>query len=468
MPDAGWGWPEDRGKLALDPVLRNFALRSHIGNRPILACLAVVVACASRAAPPEEEASRSASAIVGGRAAPGPSPVVSVGTGGVCTGTFLAPNLVLIAKHCVTDVNATSYHCAVDGSVLPPDLDASVGVTGGPDGGPGSFGAIRPLDRFTVGATGKSPYAPRVVKVLVPPSPTICAGDVALLVLDRGVDDPITAPVRLDRGPAVGDPIRATGWGVVSGRELATQLEERDVHVTAVGPAPSESASGGVRDAVPPGYFEVDEALCHGDSGSPALLPSGAVVGVASGIDNPAVPLGNGSSADCSGPDARGIYQALAPFRDFVLAGFAEANAVPWLDGEPDPRAALAGIGVECTEDAACRSNACAAGPDGRRTCVHGCIEGACDPGASCQPVDGRLRCVPGLAPAPAVAPAEPGFEAGGGCAASPAPARGGVVVLAALALLLARRRQRAHATRAVGTVAPLETRVQAAPKNAS
>jgi hypothetical protein len=186
----------------------------------------------------------------------------------------------------------------------------------------------------------------------------------------------------------------------------------------------------GAADAVPTGFFTTGEAMCQGDSGSPVIASSGAVVGVASAVSRSDLVDPDGTAADCEGAWVRGLYQATGAEKSTIISGFVAANAKPWLEGEPDPRAGLKDFAAVCA-DSECKSNACVTGLDGVRRCTHGCLESDCPEGYSCSQVDSRWRCV--LTSPPALPP-EPPQE---GCAmATPAGSPGWtLLVLALLAL---------------------------------
>jgi hypothetical protein len=357
-----------------------------------------------------------AAAIVGGT----DSSRSLVSLGGTCGAAVVAPTVLLTAKHCVTPVFGGAYECSEAGEVV--QLDDNVMF---PEAG--KYGAVRSVDDITIGRTA-SPYAPRVVEVLVTPGATICADDAALLVLDRPMDDPVVSPLRLAGSPAVGEPLVAIGHGGTLDAESSSALQERSVVVQAIGPAPEVP---GVASPVPVGFFSTGEALCRGDSGSPALSTSGAVVGVASAVSRIDLDAPTGTSADCVSPLARSKYQSLASIEAFVLDGFEIAGETPWLDGEADPSAGLADFGASCAEDVDCRSNVCVDDGEVGRFCSHGCLETACPDELECVAVDDRMRCVP--APDDPDPPAPD--ESSGGCSVPPHhPAAGALLVLLAFA----------------------------------
>jgi hypothetical protein len=321
----------------------------------VLFFVAAVVACANERGKP---IAVKRSAIIGGTPVGAQTAVVPlVGTGG-CSGTLVAPNLILTAKHCVVKTSPGKYTCDATGNLIANPNGGAAGNAGPP----GVFGPVEALDEIRVGHT--SPLPPHVAQVLVSPGNTCCQSDLAMLVLDRSMDDSIVAPIRLDSTPAVGDSLTAMGFGLALDKGFGN-LQQRSVTVLHVGPSDATTDDDGMHEALSPGFFEVGEAPCHGDSGSPVLDATGAIVGVASDIDNPQIVVPSGTARDCVGPGTRGIYSSLSAQKDFILRGFAAANAQPWLAGQPAPPGALKDAGATCANDADCKSNVCIPGESG-------------------------------------------------------------------------------------------------------
>jgi hypothetical protein len=430
-------------------------------SRLLLALAFAVAGCGAPEAPRE-----GAQAVVGGvDSTHARDAVIQVGSpAGLCSGALVAPNLVLTALHCVAEPAGTNAQCDTSGDPIAPD------GTPWPDGD--KFGADRDPASLTVLSGGQGPTPPVSVtspdasfahgkQIFHVPDARQCKTDTALVLLDRDVDDPVLAPLRLDTGVEAGEALLVVGWGLFPGKSFAATRQEREVSVIHVGPA-APDFQGDV--AVPPGFFSVGESACSGDSGSPALAGSGAIVGVASTLEKPNL-FTISSADDCKGDQVRVHYQAAVAEKDVILAAFAAAGHEPWLEGTPDPRAGLAGFEAPCATDADCQSNACVPDRSGVARCTVGCLGEVCPAGATCPPstCPAGYRCaLIGQHDRCAQAPDEGGTGGGGGaepqpsdppsggCATSPGTPHAPVVAaLAAIAALGRSARSRSRRRRA-------------------
>ncbi|HVH45545.1 MAG TPA: trypsin-like serine protease [Labilithrix sp.] len=358
---------------------------------------------------------------------------------GQCTGTLLAPRLVLTARHCVGDTDAYAA-CKADGTPV------AAGVIRKNHAAKTMYvftGKDRP--DFT-GADHTEP-AGVGLKILDDGGKNLCNHDIALLVLKEPIKDVPIASIRLDEDVAVGELITAVGWGVTDKTPQPDQRQQRtNVEIISVGP---EKSLG----SVPPNEFQVGESICSGDSGGPAFAQkTKAVVGVVSRGGNAQA---GGENDDPAAPciDGRNLYTKISPFKELILQGYALAEAEPWLEGGPDPRKSKAK--AACTSGDECRSGLCLADPDAEsaKTCAEDCsTNGTCSvEGEVCTEESGAMVCrtapPPVLPEAGAEAPPATVTKTTTSCSSSPSSSVPGTIAgsiaLGTLALACVRRKRR-------------------------
>lgn len=237
-----------------------------------------------------------------------------VGTGSkfvLCTGALVAPNLVLTARHCLTEKMAASVACDEYGRSTSGDQIIA-------DRDPREIGIY-------LGATPDfaAPPVARGSAIVAPQGKNLCDGDIALMVLREPVKGVQTLPLRIHASVLAGEKIRSAGYGHNDQTEaLGTRFRKDGVAVLAQGRAisPSNTPLGAHE-------FEVGVSTCQGDSGGPAISEvTGAVVGVVS------------RGGDCS-EDFGHIYTTTSGFDSLFEQAFAMANAAPTLEpGDAEAR----------------------------------------------------------------------------------------------------------------------------------
>lgn len=262
----------------------------------------------------------------------------------LCTATLVAPNLALTARHCVSQTDSVAG-CAPDGT-------AATGAVVHTDYPASSLAVYAAKDGATADSTDEKKASAHGATLVVDDATTICDHDAAFVVLDRVVEGGL-APIRLGP-PTKADALTAVGFGVVdTGALPATRMQRADVTLLAgVGPwaFPEDPRYG-----AGPAEAAVGESACAGDSGSPLLAKSGAVVGVASRAGNGKPRDPSNIASSCTGDTAHVVYTHLDAAKPLVMRAFATAGHAPWLEGEPDPRLALRGhapcAGVSACDD---------------------------------------------------------------------------------------------------------------------
>jgi V8-like Glu-specific endopeptidase len=272
-----------------------------------------------------------------------------------CSATLIAPNLLLTARHCVSEGVVDPVICG----------RSALGATFAPESVVATNAAVFARDVQWL----------RAAEVHVPSEGAdTCGFDVALVVLGENVPAEVTVPAvpRIDRDVAAGEVYVAVGYGI---DDLGSVGDRRVRGGLTVACEPG-SCGYGVRVS----EFVGETGVCPGDSGGPALDQAGKVVGVVSR-----------GAEDCSTP----IYSTVTTWRALITevaihaASLGGYEAPFWVtSGVSDPPAKPAEIGEPCQVSTDCASGAaCFLPVDGApSTCTKSCVTDAdCGTGSGCE-----------------------------------------------------------------------------------
>ena len=306
-------------------------------------------------------------------------------SGGLCTSTLIAPNLLLTARHCVSP-GAGEDHVLCGDSVLGEPYPPSAFI---------ATNAAKPRE--------DSPFFHAVdVRVPVQGEDT-CGYDVALIILDQNVPTSVSVPAvpRIDREVMPGEPYTAVGYGVnEDGNSTGSRMLLDGLSIAC---QPGSCGSG-----VESTEFRGETGICSGDSGGPALDADGKVVGVVSR-----------GGPECSIP----IYSTVTAWRDFlvktatdaaklggyeapfwVTTGFSDPPELPSETGAAGAAgaggaggASGAAEGESCGNDVACGGELLCYSSTGdatEATCVAPCTTTAeCSSGQECKDMGSASLC---------------------------------------------------------------------------
>jgi MYXO-CTERM domain-containing protein len=206
-----------------------------------------------------------------------------------CTGSLIAPNLVLTARHCVASISNSNGTVQCGVTTFGQPFAASEFI-------------VTPDDNIRNGVPAGSQYS--AAQVVTTPGNGVCGNDLALLILTSNVSNATATAIvpRVDTPVSGTETFDAVGYGITNPNDLQGATYGERLRVNDLDVLCTEGGCtqlGGTRSewgAITP--------VCSGDSGGPALDSAGRVIGVASRGDS-----------DCQSA----LYSSVSAWRSLIV-----------------------------------------------------------------------------------------------------------------------------------------------------
>jgi hypothetical protein len=206
-----------------------------------------------------------AETVFGGAPAPDDTSVVAVVnfSGGQCSGSLIAPSLVLTARHCVADTQEKDVKVVCGETPFKP---------------PDSAGAIFVVPLPTITEDPNDYRAVAEIRMAAGQDADLCGTDVALLRLKKPLTDLTPLEPRVTKPVVAEESYSSVGYGIDESLMTMPSGERKRLDGLSVTCGGSSCRAPDVRD----NEWIGSGGPCPGDSGGPALDAKGRVIGVVS------------------------------------------------------------------------------------------------------------------------------------------------------------------------------------------